>query len=157
MPETLKIEGKNLLKRLNANSDVYLKILYEIWSKAIKNKERKIAKKEFQTTSEHRQSAYHVKPYEREKLNALNIIHQTKTKYCFLFFDFQFMMHPVESQGRGSKLMPKWKSEQLLGFTPISLVFLLLALKCITFQSNSGNEYSVDIDKSRDWNIKIPF
>ena len=150
MPETLKIEGKNLLKRLNANSDVYLKILYEIWSKAIKNKERKIAKKEFQTTREHQQNAYHVKPYEREKLNALNIIHQTKTKYCFLFFDFQFMMHPVESQGRGSKLMPKWKSEQLLGFTPISLVFLLLALKCITFQSNSGNEYSVDIDKLSD-------
>ena len=45
MPETLEIEGKNLLKRLNANSDVYLKILYEIWSKAIKNRERKIAQK----------------------------------------------------------------------------------------------------------------
>ena len=41
MPETLKIEGKNLLKRLNANSDVYLKILYEIWSKAIKTEKEK--------------------------------------------------------------------------------------------------------------------
>ena len=50
-------------------------------------------------------------------MNALNIIHKTKTKYCFLFFDFQFMMHPVESQGRGSELMPKWKSEQLLGLS----------------------------------------
>ena len=60
------------------------------------------------------------------------------------------MMHPVESQGWGSKLMPKWNSEQLLGFTPISLVFLLLALKCITFRSNLGNEYSVDIDKLSD-------
>ena len=50
-------------------------------------------------------------------MNALNIIQKTKTKYCFLFFDFQFMMHPVESQGRGSELMPKWKSEQLFGLS----------------------------------------
>ena len=86
MPETLKIEGKNLLKRLNANSDVYLKILYEIWSKAIKTEKEKSLKKGCYNWRERRQNAYHV--HHMKEKNWMLWISYRKQKqsiaFCFL-------------------------------------------------------------------------
>jgi hypothetical protein len=53
---------------------------------------------------------YAMQNEEKREMVLFEYYSKSKNKeQVFVFLIFQFMIHHVESQGRGSELMPKWK------------------------------------------------